>query len=278
VATSSVGSAAPSSPEIRGPASPGRRCVEVTSVQSASMRPDIAARIVARAVRGDRPARYRIAEALARRIHPDALLSEEDRVWMADQDFRFLYSKHSPANWRRLDRVWSLREYARAVRPLSGITVECGVYQGLSSYVIRQAAGKEHHGFDSFEGLSSPGLVDGSHWSEGALASPEAAARALLAEYPDVHLHRGWIPDRFGILENSEVCLAHIDVDLYEPTRASVEFFWPRLVVHGVMVLDDYGMGQCPGALKAVDEFFDGRDDVRFIHLPTGQGIAERLR
>lgn len=197
---------------------------------------------------------------------------------MGDGAFRSFYGKHNPGNWRRLDRVWALREYARAVRPLPGITVECGVYQGLSSYLIREATGKEHHGFDSFEGLSRPGLFDGSHWFEGALASPEAYARALLADFSDVHLHRGWIPDHFDAIGNAEVCLAHIDVDLYEPTRDSVEFFWPRLVVKGVMVLDDYGMGQCPGARRAVDEFFDGRDDVRFVHLPTGQGIAERMR
>ena len=44
----------------------------------------------------------------------------------------------------------------------------------------------------------------------------------------------------------------HIDVDLYQPTKDSLEYFWARLVSGGRMVCDDYNW---PGAKRAVDSF-----------------------
>jgi O-methyltransferase len=38
------------------------------------------------------------------------------------------------------------------------------------------------------------------------------------------------------------------------------------------MVCDDYGFASCPGARKAVDEYFSGRADVP-IELPSGQAL-----
>jgi len=47
----------------------------------------------------------------------------------------------------------------------------------------------------------------------------------------------------------------HIDVDLYQPTLAALEYFYPRLAAGGIIVCDDYGSLSFPGAYKAVEEF-----------------------
>ena len=49
----------------------------------------------------------------------------------------------------------------------------------------------------------------------------------------------------------------HINVDLYEPTKDSLDFFYPRLVKNGVIICNDYGSCKFPGAKKAVDEFLE---------------------
>ena len=41
-------------------------------------------------------------------------------------------------------------------------------------------------------------------------------------------------------------------MDLYQPTKASFERFWPQLVPGGVMVCDDYNW---PGGKRAAEEF-----------------------
>jgi O-methyltransferase len=42
------------------------------------------------------------------------------------------------------------------------------------------------------------------------------------------------------------------------------------------MVFDDYGFLTCPGAKKAVDEFFSDKREYP-CYLPTGQAIVTKL-
>ncbi|HSD42676.1 MAG TPA: TylF/MycF/NovP-related O-methyltransferase [Burkholderiales bacterium] len=64
----------------------------------------------------------------------------------------------------------------------------------------------------------------------------------------------------------------HLDVDLYAPTRACLEYFLPRLVSGGVVVCDDYGSSAFPGAARAWDEVC-GDGALPFVELPTGQAV-----
>jgi hypothetical protein len=43
-----------------------------------------------------------------------------------------------------------------------------------------------------------------------------------------------------------------------------------------MMVCDDYGFDSCPGARRAMDDFFAERPEC-IIHLPTGQGLVLKL-
>ena len=67
-------------------------------------------------------------------------------------------------------------------------------------------------------------------------------------------------------------CFVHIDVDILEPTRDSIEFFYPRMMPGGIMLFDDYGFTSCPGAKLAADVFFEGRPEKIGL-LTTGQAI-----
>ena len=72
------------------------------------------------------------------------------------------------------------------------------------------------------------------------------------------------------------IALAHVDVDIYRSVWDCCEFIYPRLQVGGAMVFDDYGFPTCPGARKAVDEFFRNKPETPII-LGTGQALAIRL-
>jgi len=45
-----------------------------------------------------------------------------------------------------------------------------------------------------------------------------------------------------------------MDADLYNPTKAGLEFFYPRLSPGGVILVHDYNY-KWEGLMKAVDEF-----------------------
>ena len=180
------------------------------------------------------------------------------------------------------DRCYVLLDLARTTRDIKGDIAECGVRHGKSSLFILSGigpgSGRKFHAFDSFEGLSEPSSSDRDEsgdtvWAHGELAVQEQAVLNNLRGFDTtVELHKGWIPDRFADVKNSKFAFVHVDVDLYEPTRDSFEFFYPRMSKGGAMICDDYGSAYCPGAKKAVDEFFAEKPE-RVIALPTGQSL-----
>jgi hypothetical protein len=57
-----------------------------------------------------------------------------------------------------------------------------------------------------------------------------------------------------------------------QPEIAAANYFWDKLVVGGVMILDDYGFYLHIEQKKAFDLFaIEKRQDI--LSLPTGQGI-----
>jgi hypothetical protein len=225
----------------------------------------------------------------------DRFLYKPHLNWLADRRWTQPYAKLLEGDRRQeeglselriLDRRYTLAQFARSVRGLKGSTAECGVLRGVGSGIICQTLdgtyGPDdyHFGFDSFEGLPAPITADrtssGEHWwSKGALKSSQEEAEQRLADFEYCRIVKGWIPDCFERASDARFRLAHIDVDLYEPTRDSLEFFYPRLVPYGIILLDDHGFMSCPGARQAAEEFFHDKPEV-IIELATGQAVVIR--
>ena len=85
-----------------------------------------------------------------------------------------------------------------------------------------------------------------------------------------VKFYKGWIPERFKEVENKKFQFVNIDVDLYQPTYDSFEFFFPRLVEGGVIHCDDYNISQFPGCKDAVDEYLKDKKVNLFYESPFG--------
>jgi hypothetical protein len=94
-----------------------------------------------------------------------------------------------------------------------------------------------------------------------------------LQGFGNYRLYKGWIPERFSEVADRRFSFVHIDVDLYRPTRDSLEFFYERVIPSGLILFDDYGMKTCPGHRAAADEFFRARPEP-IVMLPTGQAFV----
>jgi len=226
--------------------------------------------------------RYKRAKKIARRYGYEIYKSH--LIWLRDPDF---IAAKAEAERRGiagnpLDRCYLLLECARKARGLPGAVAECGRSSLFLLTGLGQDSDKPVHLFDSFEGLSEPGAGDrdddgGAAWGRGELAVAEDVVRHNLADFRDrLHFHKGWIPERFPDVAGLRFALVHLDVDLYEPTRAAVEFFYPRLSRGGMLICDDYGSAYCPGAKRAVDEYFADKP-VPMLALPSGQALAVKL-
>jgi len=221
---------------------------------------------------------------LARVAHRHALhLYSYHLTWTLPGAARDIEARWGDVPGLPLDACQLLYSVACGVtkRGIVGDTAEAGVRFGKSSFFILHGLAdrtRPHHLCDSFEGLSTPGEIDADRgfrreqWKAGDLAVDENVAREKLRDFPQCVFHRGWIPDCFAGLEDKRFALVHVDVDLYEPTRDAFAFFYPRMTPGGVMVCDDYGLATCPGARKAIDEFFADKPNAP-IELPSGQAL-----
>jgi O-methyltransferase len=212
----------------------------------------------------------------------DFPLSDDYKIWRGDTKFLSDFQRLSPNNPYSQDRKWVLREYVRVGNGLLGDLAECGCFEGASAYFMLQAS---THGmlylFDSFQGISEPDGRDSDigadvmPWAKGDLRSSEQKLRANLTGSEAYCALAGWIPERFAEVADKKFRVVHIDVDLHQPTYDSLEFFYPRLVDGGVIVMDDYGFLTCPGARRAADEYARSQG-IEILHLATGQGVITK--
>jgi hypothetical protein len=206
-----------------------------------------------------------------------------DCAWQEDAEFWSVWKSFPGSQAHRADRKFVVWTLARHASRLPGDTAECGVLEGASSHLICSAyegrTGHRHHVFDSFEGLSEPRPEDAPtspmvpRWRRGDLSVPLEAVRRNLSRFAFIDYHAGWIPERFHAVAERRFSFVHIDVDLYQPTKDSLEFFYSRLVPGGILLCDDYGSRQCVGARRAFDEFVASSPERSVIHLPTIQGM-----
>ena len=178
-------------------------------------------------------------------------------------------------------RLFFLQSCIRSVHNIEGCFVECGTRNGKSALftIIADDRKRNVYLFDSFEGLSDP--VAGKDTTTardpktGFRLFGETNYSNVLERFSkfNVQIFKGWIPERFADAKEEAVAFLHIDVDMYEPTLQTLEYFYPRVAKNGIIVCDDYGSDNYPGARKAFDEFFEGKVE-KPIELPQGQCLV----
>jgi len=221
--------------------------------------------------------RFSVARRLMRWLMPSYRLGWPQLAWWHDESFNNYLAKFDELGGLNTARRWMLGQLLRLVVDVPGDTAECGVFEGAGSYLIAMSHGfrqqaRRHHIFDSFEGLSEPQDVDGSYWRRGDMARSFDRISTRLADVPGLVWHRGWIPHTFAEVKNCRFSFVHIDVDLYQPTRDSLSFFYDRLNPGGIIVCDDYQFTTCPGATKAVEEILADKPE-KMLTLPSGGGF-----
>jgi O-methyltransferase len=194
------------------------------------------------------------------------------------------YDNRQSIAWRIHTLVWAARE---ALRAPEGDFVECGVFQGDMSYVVYHAAGlagagRRLHLYDSFQGIHPDRLVEGEYRrSPDYLTMANAHYRrpdlyssvvARFAPYPEVSVHKGFLPESLGTAPAS-IAWLHIDLNSARAEAETLEVLFDRVVPGGFVILDDYGWLVLDAQKQAADAFFAPRG-YAVLELPTGQGLV----
>ena len=166
---------------------------------------------------------FRIVTTLAKRFVPAYRFTWPELAWFQYSKLNDVLTRFEESEGFNAHRRFALQQLLRLTSNIPGDTAECGVYKGCGSYLILQANKqssfcRQHHIFDSFEGLSKPSGKDGEYWIANALSVEESLVKANLNEFSKVKFYKGWIPKRFGDVDGCTFSFIHVDVDLYEPT------------------------------------------------------------
>lgn len=178
-----------------------------------------------------------------------------------------------------LKRFLAMYELFKMVMPVKGSVVECGVFRGfglmtwakLSAMMEPENLTRRIYGFDTFDGFPTIGAKDTSQFANPAVGDLRSSSRdellQLIAEYDrDRFLgHIGKVELIDGDIKTSApafvkshphlvVSLLFIDCDLFEPTKAALETFLPRMPKGGVVAFDELDNPIWPGeTLAALD-------------------------
>lgn len=160
---------------------------------------------------------------------------------------------------------------------IKGDLAELGVYKGNTGFLLAEIArklGRTAYLFDTYEGFASKDLTDidadqRSQFMDTSLNS----VRSLVGD-ENVEFIQGYFPDSLGQVRNDlSFCLVHIDCDLYAPFCSALEYFYPRLVPGGFLIMHDYSSLWWDGAEKAVDEFLADKPE-KVTPIPDKSGTA----
>jgi hypothetical protein len=215
-----------------------------------------------------------IVSALVRRLPVPALLPDADAEALATIRRAIPFTMTSP------ERIFSVIQSVRYVSQagLPGAFVECGVWRGGSmmaaALTLLQLNRQDIdlYLFDTYEGMSEPTALDvdlagksavprysrakaksGSKWCRASVEDVRANLAGTGYDPGRVRLIKGLVEDTIPSSAPSAISILRLDTDWYESTRHELVHLFPRLVLGGVLIIDDYGHWQ--GSRRATDEY-----------------------
>lgn len=181
---------------------------------------------------------------------------------------------------QNLTRFLALYEIYKRILPVKGSIVECGVFRGFGTLTWAKLSAilepvnltRRIYGFDSFAGFPSLSAVDRAGIASGVkegdlfadshdeiirLSAINDSTR-FLGHIPKVQLIKGdatqTIPKFSDETPHLLISLLFLDFDLYEPTKAALTHFLPRMPRGAVIAFDELDNPLWPGETKAMLE------------------------
>ena len=222
----------------------------------------------------------------------DGLFTSHHPRFLDDPEFHRAYDRGVQASagvnpgfhWRVHVALWAARLAAR----VPGDFVECGVNAGFMSsaimchlewgrlarqfYLVDTFAGPPVEQFSAAEiERGRDGLARDAE-QRGAYVKDLERVANNFAEWPNVTIVPGTIPEVLPRVGATQVAFLHIDLNCAMPERAALLHFWPRLPPGAVVLLDDYCYQGHEEQAAAIDSA--AREvGASVLALPTGQGL-----
>ena len=178
-------------------------------------------------------------------------------------------------------RLWSLILNCRQIieEGIPGDYAELGVWKGNTAAVLAyyaKVSRKKAYFFDTYSGFKWLDLVGVDSNVELAFqdTSIDLVMDTIGMENTHCEYVKGYFPESLQPHHQGlTFAVVSIDCDLYQPIKAGLDFFYPRMSKGGVFYLHDYSSGYWAGAKKAIDEFCKETGEY-LVLMPDKSGSA----
>lgn len=128
----------------------------------------------------------------------------------------------------------------------------------ITHYIDFARLPKTFYLLDTFEGIDASLLsseeaagdvkaLNSVCYRTGVAANAVASVQQTFADFPNVKLIKGSVPQSLSSVPATKVAYLSIDMNNATPEIAAAEFFWPKMVSGGIIVLDDYAYSDSTG-------------------------------
>jgi O-methyltransferase len=153
---------------------------------------------------------------------------------------------------------------------IEGSFAEVGVYRGETSKIIHSLAPhRKLYLFDTFEGFPAADLKqDDDRFKDTNLE----IVKKNLGNLDNVHIKKGYFPETTSGIEEEQFSFVLLDMDLYKPTKAGLDFFYPRTVSGGYIFIHDFNSTESNGAVSKVVKKYMKDKPEHLIEIPDTWG------
>jgi len=164
-------------------------------------------------------------------------------------------------------------------KDIQGCVAECGVFQGeFAKEINRVFPTKKLYLFDTFTGFDvrDVEIEQDNQYSESGEGHLNITSEDIVISklpHPNMCIIRkGYFPETAEGIDK-EFCFVNLDFDLYNPTLAGLEYFYPRMVKGGIILVHDYFAEGYRGVKEAVHDF-EKKRLLQLNMLPIGDGLS----
>ena len=155
---------------------------------------------------------------------------------------------------------------------IEGSIAEAGVLYGdLSRTISRVFLDRKFYLYDTFEGFderdttiekenkytSNDFFMKSNSFKSKLFSSDEkiSIVKKQIVNPERVIIRKGYFPASADSEKNEKFAFVSLDMDLYKPMKSGMEFFFPKLVKGGYLMLHDYNSNEFKGIKVAIKEY-----------------------
>lgn len=176
--------------------------------------------------------------------------------WLEDEFLSYFEKELVEYTLKDIYRCYELFKLSKQISQLNGSIIEVGVWRGGSAKILEKnlGLGNKLYLCDTFSGVVKAGVNDKIYKGGEHADTNLDEVKRIFHHNKNVRILHGIFPEQTShLIDSDSIKLCHIDVDVHDSAKDIFEWIFPKLIIGGVVIFDDYGFAACEGVTAYVN-------------------------